>query len=373
MTYERGTYGADSASPGDYANEIAGGYKFHLRYSAGVNNTSPSSQFKLCGVDEIGRITAMGGDVIANFEASEDRPTAGAAAGSADGAADLVFWQSRGLAQGSSIYISWEPGNNAAQWPQVEAYLRAYDAALNGFYHADGLYAGAQTLVHFGQTGIIKHGWIPEGASASCSKQNIDPAYAPPARTNWDLWFPTKSQVEPAMKYLDTLMAGSGLVSSIWQNGNKLASGADEDIVLLGGPLGSHREALGGYTPSPTPPAPAPAPSPAPAPGPKLWQNYPVPALIAKGTGQYFGLISGPAASHGGYYPAEKNLVRVLQQRLVVCGFVPGQSDPNSGWCDGIFEQPTADAVAAFQRAHMPGTSYYGQCWFDDWGKLFSL
>lgn len=119
--------------------------------------------------------------------------------------------------------------------------------------------------------------------------------------------------------------------------------------------------------------APAPAPTPAPASGEKLWQNYPVPALIARGTEQYFGDIAGPAASHGGYFDSEKGLVKVLQQRLVACSFVPGHSDPDDGWCDGIFEQPTTDAVTRFQQGYMPGTEFYGQVWWDDWTKLFSL
>lgn len=376
MTYARRAYGADSASSGDYAAEAAGGYKYHFRYSAGVNNTNSNSQFKLCKLGEIAEMVAGGVDPVANFEASEDRPTQGAAAGSADGAADLIFWKSRGLAQGATIYISWEPGNNTAQWPDVDAFIRAYDAALQGYYHADGLYAGTPTLVHFGQVGIIKHGWIPEGASASVGKAPIDPNYAPPAKTNWDLWFPTKSQVDPALAYLDTLVAGSNLESIVWQDGNKLASGADEDIVLLGGPIGSHLEALGGNIPTPPPPPPTP-----PAPTPKLWQGYPVPSVIAKGTSNYFGDIDGNAHSLGGVNPSEQNLVRVLQQRLIVCGFVPGHTNPNDGWADGIFNikgdgslgGPTSDAVARFQHAYMPGTTFYGQCWWDDWTKLFNL
>lgn len=125
-----------------------------------------------------------------------------------------------------------------------------------------------------------------------------------------------------------------------------------------------------------TPPAPHP-----PKPGTKIYQGAPVPALIAQGTNQYFGSISGPNASHGGYNQREKGLVKMLQQRLIVCGFVPGHTNPNDGWADGIFDTPhdrpgtgaTSQAVSRFQHAHMPGTKFFGQVWYDDWTKLFNL
>lgn len=105
--------------------------------------------------------------------------------------------------------------------------------------------------------------------------------------------------------------------------------------------------------------APAPTPTPRPtAPGWPLPRDH------------YFGLITGPAKSHGGYYPAERANVRLIQQALIRKGYVPGVSDPNSGWADGRFEQPTKDAVTRFQRAEMPGTTRFGEVWWDDWAKL---
>jgi hypothetical protein len=112
---------------------------------------------------------------------------------------------------------------------------------------------------------------------------------------------------------------------------------------------------------------------PAPTTGGKLYQGQPVPSLIRAGSGQYLGLITGPAASHGGYNSSERPIIKMLQQRLIVCKFVPNVTNPYGGWADGIFEQPTKDAVTRFQRAHMPGTRYYGQVWADDWTKLFHL
>lgn len=383
MTYSRGAYGADSASTVDYATEKASGYQYHFRYSAGVNNTASSSQFKLCKVGEIAEMVAAGVDPVANFEASGERMAQGAVAGAADGVADLAFWQSRGLAKGASIYGSVEPGTNQAEWDSIAAFRAAYSNALQGYYLFDGLYDGIPALQHFShphsaESGIVIHGWIPGAASVSVPKVNIDPAYAPPAKTNWDLWFPTKSQVTPALNYLQGQIAGSGLTSCIWQDGNQLDNKqADEDIVLLGGVIGSHLEALGGVIPTP-PPVPPPTP---PAPVVKLWQNYPIPSLIARGTNQYLGSISGPAASHGGINATERGIIKVLQQRLIVMGFVNGVTNPNSGWADGIFDTPadrpgtgaTSQAVARFQHDHMPQTTFYGQCWYDDWVELFNI
>ena len=106
-----------------------------------------------------------------------------------------------------------------------------------------------------------------------------------------------------------------------------------------------------------------------------------VPRMIAQGTGKYFGSISGPAKSLGGINDMEKRWVKLLQQQLIFLGFVPGQSNPNSSWADGIFDTrkdkpgqgATSQAVARFQRRFMPGTQFYGQVWFDDWRKLASL
>ncbi|MCX2950834.1 peptidoglycan-binding domain-containing protein [Lentzea sp. NEAU-D7] len=87
----------------------------------------------------------------------------------------------------------------------------------------------------------------------------------------------------------------------------------------------------------------------------------------------YFGLITGPNESHGGApvsmggIPDEQYYVRLIQERLQRLGFAPNVP----GWADGIFEQPTKDAVAAWQRAHRPNsTSRWGEVWGDDWADL---
>ena len=108
---------------------------------------------------------------------------------------------------------------------------------------------------------------------------------------------------------------------------------------------------------------PAPPPQPA-GQAPALPQPFPLPR------DHYYGDIAGPNRSHGGYHPSERPVVRIIQQRLIAKGYVPGITDVNSPWADGIFEQPTTDAVARFQRAEMPGTTYFGQVWWDDYAQL---
>ena len=86
--------------------------------------------------------------------------------------------------------------------------------------------------------------------------------------------------------------------------------------------------------------------------------------------GHYYGLITGPAKSHGGFYSSERPAIQAIQRRLIAKGYVPGIGDWRSGWADGLFQQPTVDAVARFQRAEMPSTTYYGQVWADDYRRL---
>lgn len=106
--------------------------------------------------------------------------------------------------------------------------------------------------------------------------------------------------------------------------------------------------------------APAPAPQ-QPAPG-RIVPPFPLPA------DHWFGDWRGPAKQHGGYYPSETGWVRQIQQALQRWGYAPG--DP--GWADGKWDPPTTEAMTRWQRDHMPGTTFFGQCWWDDWAKLLS-
>lgn len=110
-----------------------------------------------------------------------------------------------------------------------------------------------------------------------------------------------------------------------------------------------------------------------PSSGPYLRRHWPsdIP------TNEYFGLITGPNASHGGYYANERDDVKAIQQRMIKLGFAKENGKPitdvNAPWADGKFEQPTKDAVSAWQKKHYAAqTTRYGEVWTDDWQRLFT-
>jgi hypothetical protein len=143
-----------------------------------------------------------------------------------------------------------------------------------------------------------------------------------------------------------------------WNNGVIHPGGVDADLDwAYPGVL----EALRTDTPAPGPAAgPAPAPSPATGPAPA----WPLPPE------QYFGLVGGPAAAHGGTGTADRDRVRLIQQALIRKGFVPGISDPHSPWADGVYEEPTREAVLRFQSS--VGYVQTGNIWPDDWARLLA-
>ncbi len=263
MSFAVGTLGLDSASlntAADATTAFTDGARFWFRYSAGGGNTSSNSAFKLCKTGEIANLIHHGFDFIANSEWGAARVEQGSAAGTQDGTSDLAFWKSRGLAKGASIYPSWDVANDTSKYPGVQAYLAAYNKALGGYYHADGLYAPIPALVHFGKLGVIKHGWIPESPAASVTDvplsslglfSTAELKAMAPANSTWDLWQPTKAQMPYAIRYIQHLIAPAGLTSVIWQDGNHWFPGgaADEDVIVVSGPLGSQREALAAITP----------------------------------------------------------------------------------------------------------------------------
>lgn len=107
-----------------------------------------------------------------------------------------------------------------------------------------------------------------------------------------------------------------------------------------------------GHVPTPTPT------------GPHLRRQWPA----YMGEGDFFGLITGPDNEHGGIDAAEQADVKAIQLRLQVLGFAPN----TAGWADGIYEQPTVDAVAAWQRARTAEQDPDGRVRRDDWRKLFT-
>jgi hypothetical protein len=84
----------------------------------------------------------------------------------------------------------------------------------------------------------------------------------------------------------------------------------------------------------------------------------------------YFGLITGPNASHGGSLAADHPHIREIQQALIRKGFVPGVTDPDSGWANGTYQELTREAVLRFQRSI--GYHQTGNIWPDDWNRLLA-
>lgn len=97
----------------------------------------------------------------------------------------------------------------------------------------------------------------------------------------------------------------------------------------------------------------------------------PVPTFIARGTGDYIGLESGPNESHGGAYSYERPSVLLVEEFLK--WKYPALATAKGLVVDGHFGEITKELVTQFQRDYMPGTTYFGQVWFDDWLKMASL
>lgn len=114
-------------------------------------------------------------------------------------------------------------------------------------------------------------------------------------------------------------------------------------------------------------PVQVPTPAPAPTAGRPPRIGWRLPA------GHYYGNVGGPARSHGGYYPAEREAVRVIQQWLIYRGCVDGiaaASWATSRWADGRWEGPTDTAMTKWHRRYYPGQPFPAQCWADDLARL---
>jgi hypothetical protein len=233
MTLAVGDVGIDfsGARPGEAAIKAAGA-KFIMRYSAGLGNNNTNTHWKLCEPGEIQRAVAAGLDFIANCEWYETRVTEGAGAGQADGAADLAFWKARGLNKGASIYCSWDAAANTSLFGNVDAYLRAYNTALQGYYFVD-CYGGTQYLKHALGLRIIRYGWRPNAGSWS----NDGLPYQPP---NYGRGYIAAAQ--------------AATPAAIWQTGNYWFSQNADENLLIRAACGSHLQAVVAPPPQPTPP-----------------------------------------------------------------------------------------------------------------------
>lgn len=208
--------------------------RLFLRYSAGVGNVSPGSQWKLCGASEIPYLTNSGFDFCANSEWYETRVLEGSAAGSADGAADLLFWRSRGYNRGGVIIVSADCPVPRLKYPYLAAYLHAYQEAL-GNYYLVGLYAGTPVLQAMKKRGLIRSTWRPN--AGDWSKDGLP-------------YQPSRSQVAMLLPEVKKL----GI--DIWQTGNYMFNKQMDEIVVVTDDLPTHNRALSHPLPKPQPKKP---------------------------------------------------------------------------------------------------------------------
>ena len=188
-----------------------------------------------------------------------------------------------------------------------------------------------------------------------------DPVMGPVNKSFKQLWSEAYEIV--SRRYLDVSVVGTGTykfgpngidIYEIMSDGT-LRHVSWAEWVQLGQPMSKITNPGAQFKPS----------TPAPQIVPDLlpWPSW-IPA------NEYFGLVTGPDASHGGFYERERPYIKRIQQRLVAKGYAPETHDVNSPLCDGIFEDMTARWVSNFQRKEMPGTQYYGQVWQDDYQQL---
>jgi hypothetical protein len=226
---------ADLFSPGDVVIDYSyarpslteaklNGAKAVIRYSAGAASdpahpSHAANAGKLISADEFKAILAAGLDVIANDEWYETRVTEGYAAGVQDGRAATALWKTAGLAQGATVYCSWDAKPTVLKRWKVRRYLKGW--RVGSAYYLPDLYAGTPAL----RALAVRFGWRPNAGSWS----NDGLPYQP---------------------YTGTAAARTSLVAEalpktpahIWQTGNYwFKKQADENLILRV-PVGSHLE-----------------------------------------------------------------------------------------------------------------------------------
>jgi hypothetical protein len=217
------------------------GAKFIIRYSAGAGNTIQQTQWKLCGLHEITDAVAAGLDFIANTEWHESRVTMGASAGRADSLADLAFWKERGYAKGAVIIASWDAFPDPTKWAAADAYMRAYSAALQGYYLL-GTYGGTPYLRHALNAGLISFAWRTNA-----------PSWNHPTGLREGDGLPYQPSRQTILQLIQAGTAQTKTPAHIWQTGNYwYDKQADENVIVRSG-LMSHLAALNRTPPQPQP------------------------------------------------------------------------------------------------------------------------
>jgi len=155
-----GDKGIDFAfAPDTYEGMVKKGARFFCRYSDGSGISS-----KVCKGGEIASAASFGADFFANYEHAETSPERGATYGKSEGTIDKDFWNSRGLAPGAGVIISWEPGNDTSKFNAVAGFIDAYRNAIG---RPVGLYAGLPALKEMRRRGLVHFTWLPMSSLAS--------------------------------------------------------------------------------------------------------------------------------------------------------------------------------------------------------------
>jgi hypothetical protein len=291
----------------------AQGFRFVARYLSWLPNS------KVINPGELSALRAKGFHVALNWEFDAKDALGGAEAGHTQATEAVRQAKSLGYPAGCTIYYSVDFDEAPDQAPTVAQYFQAAGSVTHAGGFRIGAYGGFYVIQRLFDAKLIDDGWQTYAWSGG----------------QWD----PRATVRQV------------------HNGVTVG-GADTDLNTR---LGA-THFMGQATP-PTPPPP-------PQPHPVLhrpWPSYMQP-------GNFFGLITGPSVSHGGFFPNERPDVEAIQQRLIQLGFVPGVTNIHSGWADGKFEQQTRDAVARWQRARYAAqTTRYGEVWQDDWARLFTF
>jgi hypothetical protein len=129
------------------ATFAAQGYSFVGRYLA------PPGAWKRLTPAEATAISAAGLFIVSFFERYAERAGEGAAAGAEDGRLALQLAQEVGQPEGSTIYFAVDYDAGPGDYDAIEAYLRAFDAAITGYEL--GVYGSYRVIEEMRRRGVV--------------------------------------------------------------------------------------------------------------------------------------------------------------------------------------------------------------------------
>ncbi|GAA4828166.1 hypothetical protein GCM10023310_01120 [Paenibacillus vulneris] len=146
--------GFDCATPLTLAKArefVTSGFTFVCRYLA------PTGSWKRLTAVEANNITEAGLWIVSVFERGADNALAGAAQGTEDGRLALQYAKEIGQPEGSVIYAAVDTDVNSSHYAAVEAYLRAFDAQIDGYEL--GVYGEYEICKAMRDRGVVSKVW----------------------------------------------------------------------------------------------------------------------------------------------------------------------------------------------------------------------